>query len=170
MVGFFAGWWNYFAWIFGAASVSAIVGNCTVAMYSVYHPDFIPKAWHVFVSYLIATWSCCCIVLFANKALPAINNLGLFFILGGVFITIVVCATMPSRTGNGYASNDFVWRDWSADIGYTSDGFVFLLGMLVSITIPHQILCADMKLRMEPIAWAPQIASRTCRKRFRGQK
>ncbi|MCJ1382947.1 hypothetical protein MMC17_006060 [Xylographa soralifera] len=130
MVGFFAGWWNYFAWIFGAASVSAIVGNCTVAMYSVYHPDFIPRAWHVFVSYLIVTWSCCCIVLFANKALPAINNLGLFFILGGVFITIVVCATMPSRTGNGYATNDFVWRDWSADIGYTSDGFIFLLGML----------------------------------------
>ena len=99
-------------------------------MYAVYHPDFVPERWHVFLSYLITTWSCCSVVLFANKALPSVNNIGLFFILGGVFITIIVCAVMPSQNGNGHASSAFVFHDWSASLGYTSDGFVFLMGML----------------------------------------
>lgn len=59
-----------------------------------------------------------------------INNIGLFFILAGVFITIVVCATLPHTSGSGYASSSFVWADWSNQTGYTSNGFVFLAGML----------------------------------------
>ena len=59
-----------------------------------------------------------------------INRLGSFLILGGLFVTIVVCAVMPSKTGKGYASNAFVWKDWNNDTGYTSNGFVFLAGML----------------------------------------
>jgi len=128
--GFFAGFWNCLAWILGAASMSAILGNQTVSMYALYHPDFAPKAWHVFVSFIICTWVCCCTVLFANRALPTIGNLGMFFILGGVIITIIVCAVMPHVNGVGYASNDFVWRDWSNQTGYTSNGFVFVAGML----------------------------------------
>lgn len=134
--GFFAGFWNFFAWIFGAASMSAIVGNCTVQMYAVYHPDFVPEPWHVLVSYLIITWCACFLVMFANKALPAINNVGLFFLLAGVFITILVCAIMPTKTGNGYATNEFVWKSWSADLGYSSNGFIFLMGMLNGRTRP----------------------------------
>lgn len=45
-----------------------------------------------------------------------------------VSITIVVCAVMPSRTG--HASHSFVWKDWTNDTGYSSNGFVFLAGML----------------------------------------
>ena len=37
---------------------------------------------------------------------------------------------MPSQTGAGYASDIFVWADWSNETGYSSDGFVFLAGML----------------------------------------
>ena len=36
---------------------------------------------------------------------------------------------MPSKNGAGYASNDFVWKDWSNITGYP-DGFTFLAGML----------------------------------------
>ncbi|KAI9838406.1 MAG: hypothetical protein M1819_005675 [Sarea resinae] len=128
--GWFAGWWNFFAWIFGCASMSSIVGNQTVQMYATFHPDFVPHKWHVFVSYLIVTWLCCCCVLFANRALPAVNTLGLVFILAGVFITVIVCAVMPSGNGKGYASNDFVWRDWENGTGWGSNGFVFVAGML----------------------------------------
>lgn len=37
---------------------------------------------------------------------------------------------MPSTAGDGHASTAFVWRDWQNQTGYTSDGFVFLAGML----------------------------------------
>jgi hypothetical protein len=39
-------------------------------------------------------------------------------------------AIMPSRTGKGYASNDFVWKEWQNQAGWSSDGLVFCLGML----------------------------------------
>lgn len=128
--GFFAGWWNTLAWIFGAASVSAILGNQLVSMYALFHPEFVAKAWHVFVTYIIVTWICCTAVLFGNRGLPAISNVGMFLILAGVFVTIVVVAVMPHVNGTGYASNSFVWRDWVNDTGYSSNGFVFVAGML----------------------------------------
>jgi len=99
-------------------------------MYGLYHPSYIPQRWHIFIGYLIVTWISCSTVLFANKALPTINQVGLFFILASVFITIIVRAVMPHETGSGYASSSFVWADWSNKTGYSSNGFTFLAGML----------------------------------------
>ncbi|KAJ5042180.1 uncharacterized protein L3040_004736 [Drepanopeziza brunnea f. sp. 'multigermtubi'] len=111
--GWFAGWWNTFAWMCGTATMASISGQIVIAMYGLYHPE-----------------SCCSVVLFANKALPMINQIGLFFILAGVIITIIVCAVLPASAGTGHASSSFVWADWSNQTGYSSNGFVFCLGML----------------------------------------
>lgn len=110
--------------------MSAILGQQTVSMYALMHPGFVPQSWHIFVSFIICTWLCCAIVLFMNRFLPHIGNLGMFFILAGVFITIIVCAVMPHVNGTGYASNSDVWRTWQNGTGYSSEGFVFVAGML----------------------------------------
>jgi choline transport protein len=110
--------------------MSLILSNQLVSMYALFRTSFVAEAWHVFVTYLIITWVCCCIVLFGNRALPAIGNVGGFLILGGVFVTIVVVAIMPHVNGQPYASNDFVWKDWENLTGYSSNGFVFVAGML----------------------------------------
>lgn len=68
--------------------------------------------------------------MFANRTLPAINRIGSFLIVGGLLVTIIVCAVMPSRNGKGYASNKFVWSEWNNETGYKSNVFVFLAGML----------------------------------------
>ncbi|MCJ1430043.1 hypothetical protein MMC29_007958 [Sticta canariensis] len=128
--GFFAGWLNFLAWVVGAASISFIVGNQTVAMYAAFHDGFVVQRWHVFVSYLICTWISCATVLFANKALPLLVTLGMFCVVAGVVMTIIVCAVMPHVNGTPYASNAFVWKDWENETGYSSNGFVFLAGML----------------------------------------
>lgn len=100
-------------------------------MYAMYHPDYTPQRWHNFVGYLIVTWLCCGGVLFTNRALPALNNAAAFFVVAGVLITIIVCAVMPGTSGgSGYASSESVWKDWSADIGYSSKTFIYLMGML----------------------------------------
>ena len=117
-------------WIFAPTSTGVIIGNCTVQMYASTHPGFIAQRWHVFVAHLVITWCSISLILFANRALPAINNLGVFLLITGLVVTIIVCAVIPSRSEGSHASNDFVWKDWSADIGYSSDGFVFLAGML----------------------------------------
>lgn len=110
--------------------MSAILGQQTVSMYALMHPGFVPQAWQIFVSFIICTWLCCCIVLFMNRFLPHIGNLGMFFILAGVLITIIVCAVMPHVKGTGYATGKDVWSSWENDTGYSSQGFVFVAGML----------------------------------------
>jgi choline transport protein len=128
--GFFAGWWNTFAWVCGSASISSIASQIIIGMYGIHHPGYVPQRWHIFIGQVVISWMCCCTVLFANKALPALNSVGLFFILAGVVTTILVCVIMPHTTGSGYATRSFVWSEWSNQTGYTSDGFVFLAGML----------------------------------------
>jgi len=45
-------------------------------------------------------------------------------------LTVSPSTAMPSRSGGpGHASHAFVWKEWSADIGYPN-GFVFAAGML----------------------------------------
>ncbi|KAL9099086.1 MAG: hypothetical protein Q9163_005365 [Psora crenata] len=117
-------------WLLALASVCQIVGAQTVSMYAAFHPGFVAQQWHVFVSFLAITWVSYAIVLFCNRILPMFESLGGFFTITGVFITIVVCAAMPVVKGVGHASNNFVWRDWVNRTGYSSNGFVFLLGML----------------------------------------
>lgn len=40
------------------------------------------------------------------------------------FISLMVCATMPSTTTAGYASHEFIWQQWDNQAGYSSNGFV----------------------------------------------
>lgn len=129
-VGWFAGWWNFLAWIFGAASSSGICANQVLAMYSAMHPGYVPARWNLFISYLIVTWICCGTCLFFNRAIPIIESIGAFLIVAGVIVTIIICAVMPHVNGTPYASNSFVWSEWANNTGYSSDGFAFLLGML----------------------------------------
>ncbi|VUC31955.1 unnamed protein product [Clonostachys rosea] len=129
-LGFFAGWWNYLAWMVGAASMSAIFGNTVVQMYAVTHPDFVAEAWHVFVVYVLFTWVACASVCLANRAMPVLNDFGAFAIVIFFIITIIVVAVVPGLDGNaGHASTAFVWSEWVNDLGYP-DGFVFVMGML----------------------------------------
>lgn len=65
-----------------------------------------------------------------NRFLPYIGNLGMFFILAGVFITIIVCAVMPHVNGTPYAPSHEVWAEFTNGTGYTQTGFVFVAGML----------------------------------------
>jgi choline transport protein len=99
-------------------------------MYGLFHDGYAYERWHVFIVYLFCTWLSAFIVMFMNRTLPTITKIGLFLILAGVFITILVCAIMPSRTGKGHASHSFVWKDWENKAGWSSDGFVFAAGML----------------------------------------
>lgn len=99
-------------------------------MYAIQHPTFVTERWHVFITYLLIVWLTGCIVLYMNRALPKIEILGGFTVVAGVFISIIVCAVMPKSNGVPYASTYSMWSDWQNSTGYSSNGFVFMLGML----------------------------------------
>jgi choline transport protein len=64
--------------------------NTVVNMYALKHPDYVGERWHVFVTYIIVTWLACATVCLFNKAMPYLNQIGIFFILAGFLITIIV--------------------------------------------------------------------------------
>lgn len=129
LCGWFAGWWNFLAWMFGLASTAQILAAITLSMYGAGHPEYTVQRWHVFIAYLVFTWVSCFIVLYLNGLLPKLAATDGILVISGVVITIIVCAVMPASRG-GHATNDFVWREWQNNTGHQSNGFVFLLGML----------------------------------------
>ena len=122
--------WNCFAWTFGCASASLFGANAIVGIYSLYHPTYTPDRWQIFIAYLGVTWMGCSIVLFGQRILSHIANFCAFLCIAIWFVTMMVCVIMPSATGFGYASHSFIWTEWSNQTGYSSNGFVFLAGML----------------------------------------
>lgn len=127
IIGFFTGALNFFGWIFDLASIVLIPSNVAVQMYAVFHPDLQIQAWHVYVAFVLITWLCCATVVFANRILPMLNQIGLFLVIVGGIVTVVVVAAMPKQ----HASNSAVWGDFVANnaAGWTP-GVTFLTGVL----------------------------------------
>ncbi|KAM0707898.1 hypothetical protein Q7P35_004547 [Cladosporium inversicolor] len=126
----FGGWWNSLAWIFGTSSVCLSGANAAVAMYSVYHPNYVPERWHIFFAFLGIAWIDNLLVMFGQRFLARVANASGMLCIAFLVITVLVCAIMPSQTGAGYASSSFVWTEFTNLTGYSSSGFVFLAGML----------------------------------------
>lgn len=129
VTGWFAGWLNFWAWMFGLAAPTQIVGTQVVAMYSAFHPNYTTQRWHIFMSYVICSWIMCFITLYLNRLLPKLAALSGVLVIVGLLVTILVCAVLPGFH-DGYATSKFVWQEWQNATGYRSDGFVFLLGLL----------------------------------------
>ncbi|KAJ7487145.1 choline transport protein [Mycena latifolia] len=123
-LGFFTGLINFYGWIFGLTAIVTIPANIVVQMYVVFHPEFVVQSWHVFLAFLLINWCCCLTVIFFNRFLPALQKCGLFVIVVGGLVTIIVLAASKS-----HASAAFVFTDWENTTGW-SGGVAFLTGML----------------------------------------
>ncbi|KAF2235931.1 putative choline transport protein [Viridothelium virens] len=125
IIGFFTGALNFFGWIFDLASITYIVAELVVQMYVVYHPDLMIQAWHLYIAYVLIIWLAVVATVFANRFLPYLQHFGLFMVIVGGMITIIVVAAMPKQ----HASHSFVWTDWTNVTGWGS-GVAFLTGVL----------------------------------------
>lgn len=125
ILGFFTGSLNFFGWIFDLASIISIPANVLVQMYAVFHPDYVVEAWHTYIAFLLILWLCTAFVIFFNRFIPYLQHAGLFLIIVGGSITVIVVAAMPAH----HATNAFVWRDFENSTGW-SGGVAFLTGVL----------------------------------------
>ncbi|KAK5684538.1 hypothetical protein LTS10_004408 [Elasticomyces elasticus] len=127
VLGFFTGWLNFFGWIFDVASIATIPANVCVQMYICFHPDFVPEPWHTYVAFLIITWLCTAFVIFCNRLMPYLQHIGLFLVVVGGLVTIIVCAAMPAQ----HATHTFVWGNFDVNnLTGWSGGVAFLTGVL----------------------------------------
>ncbi|CAK7236672.1 hypothetical protein SBRCBS47491_009718 [Sporothrix bragantina] len=127
-VGFFAGWLNFWAWLFALASLSQVAANAVVQMYALYHVEYMSEPWHIYMAYLGVLWLCtACVAFFNGSVVPRTQSIGLLLVLAGGFVTIVMLAAMPKK----HASSHSVWAAFSENnaTGW-SDGVAFLTGVL----------------------------------------
>ena len=124
-LGFFTGFINFCGWMFDLASICQIEASVTVQMYAVFHPDLVIQPWQTYVTYILLTVISVSFCIFFNRFIPHLQDLGLFLIVGGGLITIIVVAAMPKQ----HASTATVFRDWSNETGWSS-GVAFLTGVL----------------------------------------
>jgi len=127
-LGFVTGWINFYGWMFDLAALVQIAANISVNMYVVYHRDtYVFEAWHVYVAYLLVLVLCVGTVVFANRLIPLTQNLGMFFVIVGGIVSIIVIAAMPKQ----HASNQFVWNSFEENnLTGWQGGVAFLLGVL----------------------------------------
>ncbi|KAI1165678.1 putative amino acid transporter [Nemania serpens] len=128
MLGFFTGWINFYGWMFDLAALVQITANIVVQLYATYHQDtYVPEAWHVYVAYVAILWLSTVFVILANRYVPLTQTLGMFFVIVGGLITIIVIAAMPKT----HASNHFVWASFDENnLTGWGGGVAFLLGVL----------------------------------------
>ncbi|KAI1177384.1 amino acid transporter [Nemania sp. FL0916] len=128
MLGFFTGWINFYGWMFDLAALVQITANIVVQLYTTYHQDtYVPEPWHVYVAYVAILWLSVLFVIFANRLVPHTQTLGMFFVIVGGVITIIVIAAMPKK----HASNHFVWGSFNENnLTGWQGGVAFLLGVL----------------------------------------
>ena len=124
-LGFFAGWLNYFGWIFDLASIVYIMSELVVQMYAIYHPSYVIQPWHIFVALVCICWLCIAVTVFLNRYLPYLQHFGLFMVLVGGIVTIIVVAAMPKQ----HATSSSVWLDYNNTTGW-GGGVAFLTGVL----------------------------------------
>lgn len=128
MLGFFTGWINFYGWMFDLASLLQITANISVNLYVVYHQStYVYNAWQVYIAYILITWICVLVVVFANRIVPHTQTLGMFFVIVGGIVTIIVIAAMPAK----HASNYSVWGSFTENnVTGWSGGVAFLCGVL----------------------------------------
>lgn len=101
-----------------------------VAMYSIYHPEYSPQRYQIFIAFVVITLLDLSLVLFGQRFLSRAAVMMNVLLLICWFVSTMVCAIMPSQTGAGYASNAFVWTDFQNLTGWSSNGLVFLMSIL----------------------------------------
>lgn len=93
--------------------------------YGLYHPDYVIQQWHIFVALVGCTWLCIAATIFCNRALPYVQSFGMFMVLVGGLVAIMVVAIMPAQ----HAERSFVWTDFQNETGWPN-GVAFLTGVL----------------------------------------
>lgn len=96
-------------------------------MYFLFHADYVVQQWHLYVCVICITCLCISVTIFFNRILPYLQNFGLFMVLVGGIVTIIVVTTMPQQR----ATNDFVWSNFNENnaTGW-SPGVAFMTGVL----------------------------------------
>lgn len=114
------GWW------LASGSVANFIASMLVEIASIWHPDFEPHQWQIYLIYVALIWLAAALNILGSRILPLYNQF-VFMLsiltLGSTMIALFVVGR------NKHASGQFIFADTTGQSGWTSEGFTFLLAI-----------------------------------------
>ncbi|KKA27577.1 hypothetical protein TD95_001426 [Thielaviopsis punctulata] len=123
---FLTGWFSVSGWIFTTASTNLMYAQILMALAALWHPDYVIKTWQTFLVFQALNILTSAVVMFGNRAIPALNRFSLFYLqIGWIVVLVTVVACAPS-----YRSADFVFRTWINNTGWENNVVCFITGLV----------------------------------------
>ncbi|KIW04345.1 uncharacterized protein PV09_04635 [Verruconis gallopava] len=117
---------NLFGWIATSAGVAIIPPQLIAAIVISYDPSYVVERWHIFLMFQALNVSFTLYNIFLLKRAAWIHDVGFVIGLVGFFVIFITCLVRsPTKQ-----SSEFVWATFQNNSGWSSDGVVFLTGLV----------------------------------------
>ncbi|KAJ9626842.1 hypothetical protein H2204_009858 [Knufia peltigerae] len=127
---FVVGWSNLIAWWFIISSAALFLASFVVGMAILTHPDYVAKAWQVWLVYVAIIVVATIIVIGGNDIMSFLTSMSLYWSLGCFFICFITAVAM--HAGEPYRNASFVFGNFSNESGWSSSGTAFVVGWMLS--------------------------------------
>ncbi|KAM0750460.1 amino acid transporter [Meredithblackwellia eburnea MCA 4105] len=126
---FLNGFVNIAAWQTFVASILMIFAQVTIGIATIKNPSLEIKPWHYFVLYQVGNIICTLFNWYGIHKAPFLYQFGLFFTLGLFIMTFFSLLCGPGAI-HSHASSNFVWKTFANEVGWSSNGVVFITGLV----------------------------------------
>lgn len=123
VIAFFTGWMSVFAWLFTMSSAFIFCAQVCVSLASLFHPEYSPTQWQVYLIYVIFVVACTSITIFLPRSIPLAETV--FFgasLLGFVVFLITVLAASETKQPARIIFADWVnltrWNDGAVSLTF----------------------------------------------------
>ncbi|CAH0003391.1 unnamed protein product [Clonostachys byssicola] len=127
---FFVGWCNMIAWWFVVSSGLLFMATFFTGMAVLYHPNYTPTTWHIYLIFVLILSVGTTVVIGANHIMSRLSAISLYCCLL-VFLTCIV-VPVAMHAGLPYQTPSFVFTNFSNLSGWPSDGMAFVIGCMLS--------------------------------------
>lgn len=117
---------NVFGWIATSAGFIITFPTMALALASFWNPGYTVETWHVFLIFQAMNFLMVMYNIFLLKRTIWLQDVGFFLSLIAFFVITITCLA----ESNPKQSSDFVWREFVNTSGWSSDGVVFLTGLV----------------------------------------
>lgn len=117
---------NVFGWIATSAGFIITFPIMALALASFWNPGYNVQTWHVFLIFQAMNFLMVSYNIFLLKRTIWLQDVGFFLSLIAFFVITITCLA----ESNPKQSSDFVWREFVNTSGWSSDGIVFLTGLV----------------------------------------
>lgn len=129
-LGIMTGLVNYAGAVFTCASICASLALSILGVYSLMHPDYELKHWHVFLTFELLNIAIAFVAGWA-KWLPAISQFGLGISVISYVLTFLICIISRSKNHDEpWPSGKTIFGEFTNTTGWSSKGMAFIVGLI----------------------------------------